>query len=171
MLQCFTTAAMYSASYLLQYAECTMRMLFFIYLSKATYLWFSHADAHQIRVFYILDLWHVNDLQFGVKLVIILLKFCDRQELLQIHYSYLLEAQFITFWHTNRKHLCANHVQFSMQITLWWNKRKYQTRKYQRHVNTERSICANCGGRKPAQSAKDGQRNTMHNTVRYMITM
>jgi len=26
----------------------------------------------------------------------------------------------------------------------------------QRHINTERSIGANCGGRKPAQSAKDG---------------
>jgi len=27
------------------------------------------------------------------------------------------------------------------------------------------------GGRKPAQSAKDGQRDTMHNTLRYTITM
>jgi len=40
-----------------------------------------------------------------------------------------------------------------------------------RHVKTERSICANCGGGKPAQSAKAGQRDTMHNTLRYTITM
>jgi len=35
----------------------------------------------------------------------------------------------------------------------------------QRRVNTERSICANCGGGKPAQSAKDGQRDAMHITL------
>jgi len=35
-----------------------------------------------------------------------------------------------------------------------------------RHVNTEWSICANCAGRKPAQSAKDDQRDTMHNILR-----
>jgi len=34
-----------------------------------------------------------------------------------------------------------------------------------------RSICANCGGGKPAQSAKDGQRDTMHITLSYTITM
>jgi len=38
-------------------------------------------------------------------------------------------------------------------------------------VNTERSICANCGGGKLAQTAKDGQRDTMHNTLCYTITM
>jgi len=37
------------------------------------------------------------------------------------------------------------------------------------HVNIERSICANCEGGKPAQAAqaaKDGQRDTMHITLR-----
>jgi len=32
-------------------------------------------------------------------------------------------------------------------------------------------ICANCRGGKPALSAKDGQRYTMHITLRYTITM
>jgi len=42
----------------------------------------------------------------------------------------------------------------------------------QQHINTERStICASCGAGKPAQSAKDGQRDTMHITLRYKITM
>jgi len=39
----------------------------------------------------------------------------------------------------------------------------------ERYVNTKRSICANCRGEKPAQSAKDGQRDTMHITLRYTI--
>jgi len=34
------------------------------------------------------------------------------------------------------------------------------------YVDTERSICVNCVGGKPTQSAKDGQRDTMHNTLR-----
>jgi len=38
-------------------------------------------------------------------------------------------------------------------------------------VNTERSICANCRGGKLAQAAKDSQRDTLHNTLRYTITM
>jgi len=29
----------------------------------------------------------------------------------------------------------------------------------------------NCRGGQPAQGAKDGQRDTMHNTLRYTITM
>jgi len=32
----------------------------------------------------------------------------------------------------------------------------------QRHVSTERSICTNCVGEKPAQAAKDGQRDIMY---------
>jgi len=36
-------------------------------------------------------------------------------------------------------------------------------------LNTKRSICANCGEGKLAQSAKDGQRDTMHITLRYTI--
>jgi len=41
----------------------------------------------------------------------------------------------------------------------------------QRHVSTERSICAKCGGGKLAQSAKDSQQDTMHNTSSYAIAM
>ena len=33
-----------------------------------------------------------------------------------------------------------------------------------RHVNTGRSICANCGRVKPTQAVKDGQQDTMHNS-------
>jgi len=32
-------------------------------------------------------------------------------------------------------------------------------------------ICATCDGGKPAQSAKDGQQDTMNTTLRYTITM
>jgi len=40
-----------------------------------------------------------------------------------------------------------------------------------RHVNTERSICANCGGGKPAQSAKDGHGGLMlYNTDLHGMT-
>jgi len=35
----------------------------------------------------------------------------------------------------------------------------------------KKAICANCGGKEPAQSAKDGQRDTMHITLRYSIAM
>jgi len=42
---------------------------------------------------------------------------------------------------------------------------------FNEHVNTKRSIYVNCGGGKPAQVAKDGQRDTMHITLRYTITM
>ena len=45
---------------------------------------------------------------------------------------------------------------------------------FQRHVNTDRSICANCGGArwegKTAQSANDGQRDTTHNSLRQCNT-
>jgi len=37
--------------------------------------------------------------------------------------------------------------------------------------NTETSIFANCWGRKPDQSAKYGQRDTMHNTSRYTTAL
>jgi len=37
--------------------------------------------------------------------------------------------------------------------------------------NTERSICANCGGGKPARVAKDAQWDTMHNILRYTKTI
>jgi len=33
------------------------------------------------------------------------------------------------------------------------------------------AICANCGGGRLAQAAKNGQRDSMHNTLRYTITM
>jgi len=36
---------------------------------------------------------------------------------------------------------------------------------------TARQHSANCGGRKPTQLARDGQRDTMHNTLRYAIIM
>jgi len=38
-------------------------------------------------------------------------------------------------------------------------------------VNTERSICANCEGGKPAQSPMDGQWDTMHITLHYTVKM
>jgi len=40
-------------------------------------------------------------------------------------------------------------------------------------THAERSLCANCGGRKPTQSAKNGQQDTMnaYKTSHYTITM
>jgi len=38
-------------------------------------------------------------------------------------------------------------------------------------VNTHRTIYANLQGGKLAQAAKDGQRETLHNTLHYTITM
>jgi len=64
-------------------------------------------------------------------------------------------------------------LQFNGTIanTAWLNQKFWLVGWLFNGMSTQKGQFANCGREKPALSAKDDQRDTMHITLRYMITM